>query len=344
INTLQSSVAALSDADETFVTDGSPGQPDEAVFVSRLPFAIVYIEKRSLADGSVQDRRFDQGGFGFMLSQAGDLTGDHVRDAYAGGLSYGVFDGASLAITWSNEKPGFYVQSRFYDGGDIDGDGATDVCFWGQQSYGPMVIDAACASGKTGTELWSTQRVEPGPEGPDASGAFLAFPGMDVTGDGLPDLLSHAITDECTPTPPVTCSGRTDSFEALSSRDGTSAWPTMPSSYDYYHLTSAEVDGQPGDDVVSTEYDGSSGLVPKFRVRNGLAFTTTWQGVVPTDGRPASPLTGMGADLNGDGTGDVVVTAVGSEQRCDGSGQCRHIYHTFVAAFVGHQVAWHYEL
>jgi hypothetical protein len=59
-------------------------------------------------------------------------------------------------------------------------------------------------------------------------------------------------------------------------------------------------------------------------------------------GEYVSPIS---ADVDGDGTADVVAAATGYEQQCGPMGKhCWEVEHAFLAGFVGRQLAWSYEL
>lgn len=359
---------------EGFVTDGPDGSADEAVFVTPLP-AGVYAERLSLSDGTQAAFELVADEESHTLSQGPDFTGDGKRDGYIteflwnvdGSISTvtGVFDAATLSTAWTqtSESSEFNFPYPPYQAGDANGDGGQDLCtFLHEDEYDPETDTFlgsssafTCYSGATGVQLWTASRSVTSP--PDGWAHTYGWASSDLDGDGVIDPILEQESGICVEEGEYYSCEYGYSATAHSGTDGSPLWSIDDPDMYYigYDLTDSNLDGAAGHDGLETIYEGGEGTGTRFSVFNGLSLTPSWEGVVDTGAGDGYVDGAIEADLDGDGSGEVLVTAdayVGiGEPTCEvyfGEEYCwyeDYEEHAYAAAFEpGGELLWQVEL
>ncbi|HVM11955.1 MAG TPA: hypothetical protein VM638_05715 [Actinomycetota bacterium] len=229
------------------------------------------------------------------------------------------------AVLWQQAVEGFAWARA---AGDLDGDDLADI-FVFDDTYEPAYAGASdvdaysevyqittrAVSVDRGADIWAAPRSGTGAfayidhdwERGVAAIAGASFPvsdGHDLDGDGATDLLvgsfagAYAWDDEA-----ETFNGvdAVSSFELVSGRTGASR-TVFPASAGYAEI--AAVPDLTGDDLPDVAILTLGGLAPSVAAYPGTGGPRKWSAGVPEDLSWAWP---SGADLDGDGTGDVLV-------------------------------------
>jgi len=347
--TLEADTALYESYSQALVTDGEPGQSDEAVFVTSLPTGGYFAERLRFTDGTRTDYEvIALESFG-EIYQGLDYSGDGRRDAFTDGYTdFGVFDPISFT-SWTHEHAyGSLGYPEIPDPvGDLDGDGGEDLCallsdyVGGANQFEYEVTEHIdCRSGKTGARLWTA--ASPTVRGSEtAYGWPFITTRYDLNGDGHPDPILGAEEGSCEGYGPC----ETFRFEAsaVDGKTGTALWgladPALASLM--WSLTEGNLDEVPGDDLFEEVEDADRA---EFRVLNGRTLEPSWQGVVEPDSLYGHVLDWGHADVDGDGITEAVVTAYATDRTCGNHG-CFFDTDLFLAAFGGDgQLLWQTEL
>ncbi|MGH2710623.1 MAG: hypothetical protein ACRDH9_05400, partial [Actinomycetota bacterium] len=308
-------------AEQAFVTDGPEGQSDEAVFLTSL-LGGYYAERLSLADGSRRTMNVFPGEEIPVIYQGVDYTGDGRRDGYISDFIYnedetvtstfGVFDAAALSTAWTQESEGdfpyFFIYPP-YQAGDANGDGGQDLCIQ-NRSFGfgeprTSTAEVRCLAGATGAELWTISR--------EVTGEY-SYASVQVESD----LDANGVIDPVITTEAYTCSDddyycETTAFEAtaLNGTNGAPIWSTTDpgDSAGIWGLTGSNLDGVAGDDSFGYVYDETEPPGAPFAVYTGLSRLKAWDGFIDTGNASGYVDSAIGADLDGDGTLEAVLTS-----------------------------------
>jgi len=345
--TLDADTAVFDTYSQAFVTDGDPGQSDEAVFITSLPTGGGYLAERlRFTDRTRTDFEVLPLESLGQVYQGRDYTGDGRRDAVIDGYSaFGVFDPITFS-GWSHEHgfgAGYPVPPDPV--GDLDADEGEDLCMVLTEYVSgttPFEYDLTahidCRSGKTGTRIWTaaTSTVRQSEEG-------YAYPFVitrhDLNGDGHPDPILGVEEFRCD----GSCETTRLEIAALEGMAGGSLWAVNdPSGLDLlWQLTEGNLDSVPGDDLFETDEESDRA---EFRVLNGLTREVSWQGVVEPDSDYGHVLDWGYADVDGDGVTEAVVTAYATNLTC-GPHSCFGDTGLYVATFGGDgQLLWQIEL
>ncbi|MGH3368412.1 MAG: FG-GAP repeat domain-containing protein [Nocardioidaceae bacterium] len=228
---------------------------------------------------------------GFLVLP-GDVTGDGVGDLAVGADSNAValISGRDGSTAW--EKPGEWPAAV----GDVDGDGVPDV---GVRSIGVVdfseFVTRHSAYDDAGARLYEEQAIIPIDSGgrgwSSTTTTYLA--GTDVDGDGSPDTF-HEFDLTYSDGERVTDAG------ATSGATGRRLWDGRLRT-----LLGGSVQG-PGIDLADVRSNGSEAFVEILR---GDTLARIWRVGVAVPGSLVD-ATASAVDLDGDGVGDVLVTAV----------------------------------
>jgi hypothetical protein len=349
--TLETETAAFETHSQAFVTDGVPGQRDEAVFITSLPIGGGYFAERlRLSDGT----RTDYGVIALEslgeVYQGLDYSGDGRRDAFTDGYDdFGVFD--PIAFTSWNHEHGY--GSLGYPEipdpvGDLDGDGGEDLCavlsdFVGEPE--PLEYEVTehidCRSGKTGARLWTA--ATPTVRGTETTYAWpFIVTRYDLSGDGHPDPIIGAEEINCGETG-WPCETVRFEASAVEGKTGGALWRLTDPAQEslMWSLTEGNLDDVPGDDLFEPDEESDRA---EFRVLNGLTMEPSWQGVVAPHSNYGHVLDWSHADVDGDGVTEAVVTAYATFRTCGKHG-CFWNTNLYLAAFGGNgQPLWQTEL
>lgn len=262
--------------------------------------------------------------FGFGVAGVPDTNGDGVGDILVGSTNDGallpnetdagrgyLFDGATgaLLMTWRSPNPND-VNFGFSIAGieDITGDGMGDVAITGDQAFEGAVH---VFNGATGALVYSLE--SPNPRAIGGFGREVKGIG-DVTGDMIPDLLVGAYFEDVNG---LTFAGRAYVFNGANGALVHSLTSPSPSTTGQFGF---EVDGVPdlnGDGVndlvvsAGSELAAAPNTFGRFHVFNGAsgAFIRTLTSPNISEGTAFGPAVAGIADLNGDGSGDIVMGA-----------------------------------
>lgn len=227
---------------------------------------------------------------GFVV-RPGDVDDDGVPDVALGtGGAVGLLSGADGATVW--EIPGGWPAAL----GDVDGEGTPDV---GVRTIGGSYSDFTtthAAYNGTGRQLYRTDTTLPiDPMRGYQATTTTHLATADVDGDGVQDTFHEfeLVYDD---------GERMHDAAATSGRDGETLWSgRLPLSL------GGSVQG-PGVDFARVQSNNTQAFVEVLR---GDTLGRIWRNPVPAAGAMASASAAAG-DLNGDGTGDVLVTVVTS--------------------------------
>jgi hypothetical protein len=334
---------------QALVTDGEPGQSDEAVFITSLPSGGGYFAERlRFTDGTRTDYEVLALEYIGEIHQGLDYTGDGRRDAFTDGyISFGVFDPISFD-SWSHEHG---HQSLGYPEipdpvGDLDGDSAEDLCALFSDYVGgdlfayDITAHIDCRSGKTGARLWTA--ASPTVRNTEAAyGWAFIKTRHDLNGDTHPDPILGAEEGSCGAYGPC----ETFRFEAsaVEGKTGSGIWSLSDPADEslMWSLTEGNLDAVPGDDLFVPDEESDRA---EFQVLNGLTMEPSWQGVVEPDSDYGHVLDWSHADVDGDGITEAVVTAYATTMNCTGQ-KCVPRTHLYLTAFSGAgQVLWQRSL
>ena len=348
--TLDVDTPLLDTYSQALVTDGEPGQSDEAVFITSLPTGGSFVERLRFADGSRTDyevialERFGE------IHQGLDYSGDGRRDAFTDGFdNFGVFNPISFA-SWNHEhgyeSPGY---PEIPDPvGDLDGDGAEDLCAlltdFDGSATDPFGYEATehidCRSGRTGARLWTAASPTAAIIENSYGWPFITTR-YDINGDAHPDPILGAREGSCERRGPC----QTFRFEAsaVDGKTGGGLWRvTDPAREDLmWSLTEGNLDEVAGDDLFVRDEDANRA---EFQVLNGLTMEPSWRGVVDPDSDYGHVLDWGHADVDGDGVTEAVVTAYATTRNCS-TGRCFFRTLLYLTAFSGSgEVLWQQAL
>ncbi len=347
--TLDAETAVYEPSSQALVTDGEPGQSDEAVFITSLPTGGGYFAERlRFTDGTRTDYEvIALESFG-EIYQGLDYTGDGRRDAFTDGYTdFGVFDPISFT-SWNHEHGfGSLGYPEIPDPvGDLDGDGGEDICaVFSDYVASPDEYEVTehidCRSGKTGARLWTA--ASPTVRGTETTYGwpFIATR-FDLNGDEHPDPIIGAEEYSCEEQG-WPCETIRFEASAVEGKTGSALWGlTDPASESLmWSLTEGNLDDEPGDDLFETDYDSDRA---EFQVLNGLTMEPSWRGIVEPDSVYGHVLDWSHADVDGDGTTEAVVTAYATDRTCGNHG-CFWNTNLYLAAFGGNgQLLWQTEL
>ena len=336
---------------QAIVTDGVAGQSDEAVFLTSLPTGGGYFAERlRFTDGTRTDYEvIPLASFG-DIHQGLDYSGDGRRDAFTDDYTdFGVFNPISFD-SWNHEHE---YESLGYPEipdpvGDLDGDGAEDLCVlltdYAGDPMDPFGYEVTehidCRSGKTGAPLWTAPSptvtiIESGYGWPFITTRY------DLNGDAHPDPILGAAEGSCGRRAPC----ETFRFEAsaVDGRTGSGLWNLTDPAREslMWSLTEGNLDEVPGDDLFVRDEEASRA---QFQVLNGLTLEPSWQGVIDPDSNYGHVLDWGHADVNGDGVTEAVVTAYATTRNCTPE-RCFARTLLYLTAFGGAgQVLWQQAL
>lgn len=267
-------------------------------------------------DGALLDARYGslaQQQFGRNVVGLGDVDGDGTEDLVVstGNSEVTLFSGATLAPldSWSG-NPLAYLGLALAGLGDVDGDGVRDILIGSGGGF------AVVRSGATGAFVRSHQGLPV-----DFYGTVLAAAG-DLDADGRDDYLISAplASDQQAGTPAI---GRA---YAYSGRDGALLYE-FEGSYNQ-NLGSAlvgldDVDRDGHADFAITSYPDSGGLsnAGLVSVYSGASGALLWSLEGSSSDEQLGKSLASGADFDGDGVGDLLIGAVGTDVAGTDSGR-----------------------
>lgn len=260
--------------------------------------------------------------FGFSVATAGDVNGDGFSDLIAGAPAAGyvyLFAGGLTGLpstdTWRcwDTQSGAEFGAAVGPAGDVNGDGFADFAV-GAPKYDNDFADEGAVKVFYGNGDWDQVKNRWTKYGNQTGAQFgsSVWTAGDVNGDGYSDLVIGA---------PYLDAGQTDEGRALlyqggpaglesssdTMRDGTAA----EAEFGYVVASAGDVNGDGyGDVIVGAPLDDSTGRVFVYHGgQNGLSTVANWQASIgSTDARFGFWVASAG-DLNGDGYGDIVVSA-----------------------------------
>jgi len=292
----------------------------------------------------------DEDYFGYAVARAGDIDADGYDDVAIGahgagpssvtnGSIYVYFGSASgLDLDSEQELDGDWSEQLGLDlagAGDVNGDGYDDLVSGALSAESPVstqdpgVAYVYYGSATGVSESNSTTLYNPSPSGTGYLGFGMDVDGAgDVNGDGYDDIIVGDVSYN-----PGTYSGRVYVFYGSSTGPSVNDYDRFGSSdgtnQDYFgdELAGAgDLDGDGYDDIIVGAYgdddNGSeSGSVYVYYGSSGGIDTSSEEKLTAgtTNDRYGRYLAGVG-DVDGDGLDDIVVTAVGADNKGTNAG------------------------
>jgi hypothetical protein len=252
-------------------------------------------------------------GLGAAIVDAGDVDGDGVSDFLIGvphETSHGtvrLISGATGALIYALHSPVPTGQFGFSAAniGDIDGDGIADFAIGDISAPGPLGATGGVYvfSGATGIQLYALYSST----SPSFFGALVAGVG-DVDGDGVPDFLVTAGSDETT--------GFLGVSYLFSGASGTLLFTVTPppgfSGYGSSVVGLGDVDGDGVPDFAAGAVaDSNAGgtISGRVTVFSGATFAPIYSIIGPHEGATIGSSLARVEDVDGDGVPDLLIGA-----------------------------------
>ncbi len=268
-------------------------------------------------------------GFGWSVSDAGDVNGDGRPDLIVGARyddnngyrsgSARVLSGmnGSTLYTFNGDSEGDQFGFSVSGAGDVNGDGRADLIVgtYRDDNNGTWSGSARVFSGMDGSTLYTFN-------GDSAGDFFGTVSGAgDVNGDGRPDLIVGALYDDNN-------GYRSGSARVFSGMDGSTLYTfNGDSAGDYFGSVSGagDVNGDGRADLIVGAWgdDNNGSKSGSARVLSGIDGSTlyTFNGD-SADDRFGSSVSGAG-DVNGDGRPDLIVGAWRDDNNGTNAGSAR---------------------
>lgn len=260
--------------------------------------------------------------FGRALATAGDVNGDGFSDVIVGAPGWGyvyLYEGASFGLPggpiWWRSDPqiGSMYGASLGPAGDVNGDGFADFAV-GAYDYDNDSTDEGKVQVFYGDRDWDD--VMPGwtKYGGQAGAryGYSVWTAGDVNGDGYSDLVVGA---------PWYDGGQVDEGKALlyqggpagldvnarADRDGSGA----EAEFGYVVASAGDVNGDGFGDVIvgAPLYDSTGRVFVYYGEETGLDVNYQWYGVIGNPDARFGLWVASAGDVNGDGYGDIVVSA-----------------------------------